>query len=257
VTRRILLLVAVALIAGCDIAEFSTIIVTAQVVRTLDPESNTASVLVGKATVANLLSYEWMETPEPGDTNFLDYVFPARIEPIGGATVTLNNSTLGQRLPGVYAGAGLTLNPGARYDLAITTTDRTITGRAWMPGDFALVAPFDLDSVNHLTDTVVAVWTRSESVDTYIVGISPADSASPAQGWSDGRTDTSCVVPASAFTDTLGNFVPGEYILRVTAVNGGWNRSALDLFLSGGNLDGAKGTFGCAVYPRPVRVIVR
>lgn len=256
-TRRILLLAAIALLAGCGIAEFSTIIVTAQVVRTLDPESNTASVLIGKATVANLFSYEWMETPDPGDTNFLNYIFPARIEPIGGATVLLNNSAIGQRLPGIYAAAGLTLAPGTRYDLSIATGDRTITGRAWMPGDFALVAPADLDSVNHLTDTIVAVWTRSESVNTYIVGISPADTTSPAQGWSDGRTDTTCVIPSSAFADSLGNFVPGEYILGVTAVNGGWNKSALDLFLSGGNLDGAKGTFGCAVYPRPVRVIVR
>jgi hypothetical protein len=51
--------------------------------------------------------------------------------------------------------------------------------------------------------------------------------------------------------------VPGEYQFGITAVNGGWNGSAMDLYLNGGNLDGAKGVYGCAVYARPVLVYAR
>jgi hypothetical protein len=246
------------LLVGCDLSEFSTIIVTAQVAKTLNPESNTASILIGKATVENILSDEWMETPDVGDTNFLDYVFPARIEPVGGATVTLNSENIGQKLPGVYFKAAMDLQYLARYDLSITTPDgRTITGHGFLPDSFSIVAPADSLIYDHATDTLRAVWTESDSAETYIVGLSPSDTASAAVGWTDGRTDTSCVVPATAFQDSLGNFVPGEYIFGVTAVNGGWNKGALDFLLSGGNLEGASGTFGCAVYPRPVRVIAR
>jgi hypothetical protein len=39
-------------LTGCDQTQFSTVIVTAQVIKTLNPESNTASVLVGTASPA-------------------------------------------------------------------------------------------------------------------------------------------------------------------------------------------------------------
>jgi len=241
--------------AGCDQSEFSTTIVTAQVVKTLGIESNTASVLIGKATVANLFNYEWMETPDPGDSNFVNYIFPARIEPIGGATCTVNSTNVGQTLPGIYFRAALDLHYLERCDLDITLpSGGTVTAHGFLPDSFSILAPRQFDTVSQGA-TLTAAWTRSDSAETYLVGISPADTASPARGWTDGRTDTSCVIPASAFEDTLGNFVPGVYTFGVTAINGGWNKSALDLFLSGGNLEGAKGTFGCAVYPLPVVVI--
>lgn len=242
-------------LAGCDASEWSTTIVTAQVVKTLGLESNTASVLIGKATVANLFNYEWMETPDPGDSNFINYIFPARIEPIGGATCAVNGTSVGQTLPGIYFRAALDLQYMQRYDLNITLpSGGTVTAHGFLPDSFSILAPRQLDTVGEGA-TLTATWTRADSAETYIVGISPADSTSPAVGWTDGRADTSCVIPASAFEDSLGNYVPGVYTFGVTAVNGGWNKSALDLFLSGGNLEGAKGTFGCAVYPLPVVVI--
>jgi hypothetical protein len=36
-----------------------------------------------------------------------------------------------------------------------------------------------------------------------------------------------------------------------------WLSIGFGEYLSGGNVEGASGTFGCAVYPRPVTVIVR
>ena len=243
--------------AGCDQAEWSTTIVTAQVVKTLGIETNTASVLIGKATVANLLTYDWMETPDPGDSNFVNYIFPARIEPLGGATCTVNSTSVGQTLPGIYFRAALNLQYLQRCDLNITLpSGGTVTAHGFLPDSFSILAPRQLDTVGEGA-TLTATWTKSDSAETYLVGISPADTASPARGWTDGRTDTSCVIPATAFEDSLGNWVPGIYTFGVTAINGGWNKSTLDLFLSGGNLAGAKGTFGCAVYPLPIVVIAR
>jgi uncharacterized lipoprotein YajG len=45
-------LLAMIVLVGCDQNQFSTVIVTAQVAKTLNPESNTASVLVGTASPA-------------------------------------------------------------------------------------------------------------------------------------------------------------------------------------------------------------
>jgi hypothetical protein len=250
-----LLAVAAVFMTGCDQESFSTIVVTAQVAKTLNPESNTASILVGKATIANLFHDDWMDTPDPGDTSFANYMFPARIEPVGGAAVTLNSGTVAQRLPGVYFAAALDLQYLSRYDMSITTDDgKVITAHGFLPDSFGIVQPQQGDSFG-LGD-VAATWTSSESCETFIVGVNPVDTASLAVGWSDSRTDTFCTIPASAFRDSLGNFVPGDYVFGVTAVNGGWNKSGLDLFLSGGNVSGASGVFGCAVYPRPVVIRV-
>jgi hypothetical protein len=254
--RRLLPAAAVlALVAGlgCDETSFSQVIVTAQVVKTLGPESNTASVLLGKATVVNIFRDDWMETPDPGDTTFWDYVFPARVTPIGGADVRLNNDAVSERIAGVYFDAALPLEYLQRYDLSIDLADgRTITAHGWLPDSFTMLEPATGDSGGFAPLRVS--WSRSDSVETYIVGVSPADSGSTAVGWSGSVEDTTCLVPASAFADSLGAFQPGEYAVGVTAVNGGWNKSGLDLFLAGGNVSGALGTFGCAVYAAPALV---
>jgi len=253
----LLALATVALFAGCG-EQFSTIVVTAQVAKTLDPESNTASILVGKATVENIARDDWMQTPAPGDTTFGPGDFPAKVEQLDNATVNLNSENLPKRIPGVYFKAGLALAYLQRYDLDITTQDgKHVTAHAYLPDSFSIASPQDGDSVRYGTDTLRAAWTSSESCETYIVGVNPADSGSTAQGWSNSLTDTFCTVPASAFQDSSGNLVPGQYVFGVTAVNGGWNKSGLDLLLSTGNVDGAVGVFGCAVYPRPATISVR
>ncbi len=231
--------------------EFTTTIVTAQVARTLAPASNTASVLAGTTTFQNIFADDWMATPDPGDSTFWSDPFPVKVTPIAGADVRVNSTTVGERVAGAYFRAALDLEFLARYDLAITTAEgREITGSAFLPDSFAIVVPAPGDSFG--PGTVNATWTHSDSCETFIVGVTPADTASPAQGWADSRVDTFCVIPAESFQDTLGNFVPGDYVFSVTAVNGGWNKPALDLLLSGGNLAGALGTFGCAVLPAPV-----
>ena len=102
--------------------EWETLLVTAQVAKTLGPESNTASVLVGKATFENVFESDWLETPVPGDTTFWNDAFPARITPVGGASVRVNGGAVGERLPGVYF-AVRDLEYMARYDLDIETAD--------------------------------------------------------------------------------------------------------------------------------------
>jgi len=245
------------LVAGCA-DKVSTIVLTGQVAKTIDPESNTASILVGRATVENILSKDWMKTPDPGDTSFGADDFPATIEQLDNAVVTLSGTDLPKRIPGVYFRAGIDLQYLQRYDLDITTDDgEHITAHGFLPDSFSITLPQAGDSVRVGIDTLRATWTASESCQTYIVGISPVDSSSTARGWSNSQTAISCVVPDSAFQDSLGNVVPGQYVLGVTAVNGGWNKSGLDLLFSGGNVQGAKGVFGCAVYPRPVIIEVR
>ncbi len=239
-------LAVLALVPACDETEFTTVVVSAQVTRSLDPESNTAAVLVGTATLANL----FLETPDPGDSTFWeDDPFPVTVTPMAGADIRVNGGTVGQRLPGAYF-AALDLEHLASYELVIVTPDAdSISGRAVLPDSFAIAGP-DADTTLH-PDSVVAVWTRSDSAESYLVGVTPADST--ARGWADATRDTTMPVPAWAFEDTLGNPVPGEYLLSVTAINGDWHKSGLDLLFSGGNLSGgAVGTFGCAVLARPV-----
>jgi hypothetical protein len=252
------LLLAMVAVFGCDESQFSTVIVTAQVAKTLNPESNTVSVLVGTATIQNLFHDDWMRSPDPGDTSFWANPFPASIDPMAGADVQLNGDPVGQKVSGVYFKAALDLQYLARYDLSIVTPEgKTITAHGFLPDSFSITMPLDGDSLRIGTDTLRAVWTRSDSAETYLVGVSPADTSSPAVGWSDGMTDTTCIVPDAAFRDSLGTAVPGEYIFSITAVNGGWNKSGFDLFLNGGNVEGASGTFGCAVYPPPVIIRAR
>ena len=249
------LVLGLVLFCSCN-DEFTTTIVTAQVARTLSPASSTASVLAGKTTFQNIFHNDWMVTPDPGDSTFWQNPFPVKVTPIAGADVRINSITINERVAGAYFKAAMDLDFLEHFDLSITTQDgKTITGAAFLPDSFAITAPAPGDSFG--PGTVNATWTHSDSCETFLVGVTPADSASPAQGWADSRVDTFCLIPAEAFKDTLGNFVPGDYVFSVTAVNGGWNKPALDLFLSGGNLDGALGTFGCAVLPAPVLIKVR
>ncbi len=254
--KRMTFVVLSFLLLGCEESELSTLVVTAQIARTLSPGSSTASVLLGKATVQNILHDDWMETPDPGDTSFLRWMFPARVSPVGGATVRLNGEQVPERLSGIYFKPAADLEYLARYDLDIVTAEgRHITAHGFLPDSFDIILPHDGDSFG--LEPVGVVWTSSESCQTYIVSCTPVDSASLAEGWSDSRTDTSCVIPVSAFNDSTGTFVPGDYLVSVTAVNGGWNKTGLDLFLAGGNVNGAVGVFGCAVYPKPVVIRVR
>ncbi|MFO7638067.1 MAG: hypothetical protein R6X14_02005 [bacterium] len=241
---------------GCD-EGWETLLVTAQVTRTLGVPSNTASVLVGKVNVVNVFRDDWLETPDPGDSTFWHHdPLPARVTPVGGAMVYVGSRAVGQRLPGVYFQAGLELEFKQRYDLEVETPDgKVVTGRAWLPDSFVVTAPGQGVSLH--PDSVRLSWTRSDSARAYLVGVAPVDSLNPAQGWADSRTDTACLVPREAFQDTLGNLAPGVYYVTVTAINGGWKKSALDLVLSGGNLSGAVGTFGCATMPPPVFFEVR
>lgn len=251
--RRLIVPALVLVLAGvaCD-EGWETVLVTAQVTRTLGAPSNTASVLIGRISIVNVFRDDWLETPDPGDSTFWRHdPLPARVTPIGGAMVYIGNRAVGERVPGAYFQSALDLEFKQRYDLSIETPDgKIISGRAWLPDSFAVVGPAQ-GAVLH-PDSVRITWTRSDSTNTYLVGVAPLDSLSPAQGWSDSRTDTTCLVPRAAFADTLGNLAPGGFYVTVTAVNGGWKKSALDLVLAGGNLSGAAGTFGCAVMPPPV-----
>lgn len=254
--KRVAFVVLSLALLGCGESEFSTLVVTAQVARTLNPGSSTVSVLLGKATVQNIFHEDWMETPEPGDTNFGAWMFPAKVTPVGGATVRLGGEPVFERVSGIYFKAAADLRFLTRYELDIMTADgRHVTAHGFLPDSFDIVLPRDGDSFG--LEPVGVIWTSSESCHTYIVGCSPLDTASTAAGWSDSRTDTSCQIPVSAFKDSLGTFVPGDYLVSVTAVNGGWNKTGLDLFLSGGNVSGAAGVFGCAVYPKPVVIRLR
>ncbi len=255
---HVLALVLVLAVAGCEVEKYSTLVITGQVAKTLSPESNTASILLGEATVQNILQDDWLSTPDPTDTSFGTSIFPATITPVGGAETKLNTTSVAQRLPGIYFEPALSLQYKARYDLEVKLDDgRRVTAYAFLPDSFSIVKPMPGDSFRIGTDTLRAVWTKSDSCRRYIVGVSPADSGSAAEGWSAAVTDTFCVVPASAFKDSTGVTVPGNYVFSIIAVNGGWKKGGLDLLLAGGNVSGAVGLFGCAVYAPSVGFVAR
>ncbi|MBM3322008.1 hypothetical protein FJY69_00775 [candidate division WOR-3 bacterium] len=253
-----LLALGLVLAAGCEVDKYSTLVVTGQVAKTLSPESNTASILLGEATVQNIQQGDWLNTPDPTDTSFGTNIFPATITPVGNATAKLNSTNVAKRLPGIYFEPALSLEYKARYELEMKLDDgRRVTAYAFLPDSFSVVAPRPGDSLDIESETLRVVWTKSDSARRYVVGITPADSGSTALGWSGSRTDTFCIVPAAAFKDTNGVAVPGNYIVNVTALNGGWKKGGLDLLFAGGNVSGAVGLFGCAVYARPVAFIAR
>ena len=232
---------------SCGKEKYESIVVTAQVAQTLEPESNTATVLIGKTTIENI----FLE-PDLTDTTFSDDVFPITVEPISGAFVKINALTLSEKADGVYFKAALDLEYMKKYDLYIETEDVTINGTCFLPDSFSIITPHNADTL--LFNNITVVWSKSDSAEHYIVGVQPVDTLNEAEGWSDCFEDTSCIVPEGAFEDTLGNFCSGVYSISLMAFNGAWKKGALDLFFSGGNLSGAKGIYGAAVYP-PVLVI--
>ncbi len=251
-------LLVLVLAAGCEVDKYSTLVITGQVAKTLSPESNTASILLGEATVQNILQDDWLSTPDPTDTSFGTNIFPATITPVGDATAKINTTTVARRLPGIFFEPALNLEYKARYDLEVKLDDgRRVNAYAFLPDSFSVVAPRSNDSLGIESETLRVVWTKSDSARRYIVGITPVDSGSTAVGWSGATTDTFCLVPPAAFKDSLGVAVPGNYLVSVTAVNGGWKKGGLDLLFAGGNVSGAVGLFGCAVYARPVGFIAR
>lgn len=85
------------------------------------------------------------------------------------------------------------------------------------------------------------------------------DTANKKSGWTKDfpAETTACLIPQEVFMDTLGNFYPGQYMISMMSFNGAWKKGSLKLFLSGGNLNGAPGLFGAAVYAKSVVVNIR
>lgn len=230
--------------------ELGSAVVTAQVAKTLSPESNTATVIAGRTAIYNLF------IAQPSDTSFGN-IFPVSVKPITGASVKINDISLPEKVDGVYFKPAFDLQYMQRYDLYITTDTEIITGSCLLPDSFSITMPVAGDSVVFFDARVV--WTRSDSTEHYILDVSPVDPANKARGWTkDFPVDsTSCLIPEQTFMDTTGNFFPGEYMISIMSFNGAWKKGSLDLFLSGGNLNGAPGLFGAAVYAKTVVVNIR
>lgn len=235
---------------GCE-KEYEYLVITAQVAKTLDPESNTATLYIGRTIITNL----FLEEPDPNDTLFADDPFPVTVEPISGALVKVNETVLSEKTKGVYFEAALDLEYMKKYDLYIEVDDEIITGTCVLPDSFSIITPVYGDTVSN--DSTRVVWSKSDSAEHYIVGVQPVDTLNQAQGWCNCLEDTFSTVPRAAFEDSLGFFCPGEYSISLMAFNGAWKKGALDLFLSGGNLDGASGIYGAAVYSSILVVNVR
>lgn len=253
---KFLISVSISIIIFCALCfikceeEIHTTIVTAQVAKTLAPESNTASVIIGRTTLLNVF------IDQPGDTSFTN-IFPVNVEPITGALVKINDVTISEKIDGVYFKPSLDLQFMQRYNLHIVTDNESITGSCVLPDSFSIRAPSSGDSVLFYDARVV--WSKSDSAEYYIVGLTPLDTANKTQGWSKAfpAETTACLIPQQAFIDTAGNFYPGEYMISMMSFNGAWKKGNLDLILSGGNLNGAPGIYGAAVYTRSVLVNIK
>lgn len=183
--------------------------------------------------------------------------FPFGVQPINDALVKINEINLPEKIDGVYFKSALDLQFCQRYNLYIATEKETITGSCVLPDSFSIIRPTHGDTLIFIE--VRVSWSQSDSAEYYIIGVKPADTTSKAQGWEKNfpADSTSCVIPQTAFMDTLGDFYPGEYTFTLMAINGAWKKGSLDLFLSGGNLQGAVGLFGAAVYAKPVVTYVK
>uniref|UniRef100_A0A7C6EDG4 DUF4249 family protein n=1 Tax=candidate division WOR-3 bacterium TaxID=2052148 RepID=A0A7C6EDG4_UNCW3 len=226
--------------------EIESIVVTAQVTKTLAPESNTATVILGRTKFHNVF------LEQPSDTSFTN-IFPVTVQPITGAAVKINEISLREKIDGVYFKPALDLQYMQRYDLHITTDKETITGNCVLPDSFSIIYPNAGDTLIFFSARVV--WSKSDSAEHYIIGVQPVDTLNKAQGWNkDFSADSiSCVIPQEAFIDTMGNFYPGEYSISLMAINGAWKLSEV----GGGNLTGAQGIFGAAVYAQPIVVNIK
>jgi hypothetical protein len=146
-----------------------------------------------------------------------------------------------------------------RYDLSINVNDakypNTITASAILPDSFSITSPQTSDSLGH--NALRVIWTKSDSAQVYTLDVSPEDTASMARGYLLSLNDTTLVVPDSAFEDsTDSHYLPGNYVVKVWAVNGRWKRG-LDMLLNGGNVNNAVGIYGAATYPAPVVIRLR
>lgn len=225
-------------------------IVTAQVVKTLVLENNTATVILGKTRLGNVF------LPQPNDTNFIN-IFPINVSPITNASVKINDTELTEKVSGVYFKPAIDLQHQQRYNLCIVTEKETIAGSCVLPDSFAITHPSTNDTLLFFFARVV--WTKSDSAEHYIISVKPVDATNQAKGWDKNliADSTSYVIPQETFMDTAGNFYPGEYLISLVAINGAWKKGSLDLFLNGGNLSGALGIFGAAVYAQPVIVNIK
>ena len=244
----LVLLIGSLLLFGCD--EYESAVATAQVTKTLGPESNTATVIFGRTKFYNVF------LEQPSDTSF-GSVFPFTVQPITGALVKINDISLPEKIDGVYFKPALDLQYMQRYNLYIATEKETITGSCVLPDSFSIIYPNSNDTL--IFYDVTATWTSSDSAEHYIIGVQPVDSSNKARGWTkDFSPDsTSCIIPQSAFLDTIGDLQTGKYLINLMSFNGAWKKGSLNLFLSGGNLYGAPGLFGAAVYAKSVVVNIR
>jgi hypothetical protein len=247
----ILVLCAVTLLS-CSI-KTETQVVTGQVSRTTAPALSTGTVIVGNAKVS---LPDMAATPKPGDTTFTTDDFPLWLSPTRGASMTINTTSIPERLPGIYF-ATMTLEFLHPYDLRIALSGSKsdpITAHAVLPDSFSITRPLANDSFGH--DTIRVCWTKSDSAQTYTLEVTPEDTTSRARGYLESVNDTTFLIPGTAWEDSLSSaFLPGNYVIAVWAVNGGW-KSGAALILNGGNVKNAVGLFGAATYPGPVKIIL-
>ncbi len=246
ITDSALFLLGLCLGLGCQ-EEYKFLVVTAQVAKSLEVESNTATVLVGRTRLLNLF------IEQPIDTNFTDDL-PATVEPVSQALVSVSEIVLPEKTKGVYFKAGLELEYKKRHNLLIITGTDTITGSCVLPDSFSIVEPKNGETLTFTNIRVV--WSKSDSAERYIIGLSPIDTANKAEGFSASVKDTFCLIPEAACKDSAGNFFPGRYLIDLMAINGAWKKGSQDLFLSGGNLQGARGIYGAVIYARRVMIEV-
>jgi hypothetical protein len=246
--RGIVLFIGSLLLIGCD--ENKSAMVTAQLAKTLFPESNNATVIAGRTAISNFF------IDQPGDTSFA-HTFPVYVEPITGASVKINDISLSEKVDGIYFNSALDLQYMQRYNLYITTEKETITGSCVLPDSFSIAFPNPNDTIIFF-DALVD-WTTSDSAERYIIEVKPVDPSNKSPGWTKDfpSETTSCVIPQAAFMDTLGDLQAGEYSINLMSFNGAWKKGSLKLFLSGGNLNGAPGLFGAAVYAKSVVINIR
>lgn len=237
---------------SCNLVPTKFPVITGQVSRLMWLNTTTATVVTGTMT---LNPDVFVTTPDPRETTFTSADFPLWLSPISGQA-TINSTAVPQRVSGIYFTLLDNLDYMTPCNLVVTPDDTTlspITGRAVLPDSFSITQPAANDSVP--LDSLRVAWTRSDSAELYTITATSQDSASTARGFLLSLTDTTTLVPASAFEDSLtGQPRPGSYAIAVWSLNGGWKQNGV--FRLGGGVHGAYGIFGCATYPRPVSIRV-
>jgi hypothetical protein len=246
--RGLIFLIGSLLLIGCN-ADKSTMI-TAQVAKNLSPESNTATVIAGRTAISNFF------IDQPSDTSS-NHIFPAWVEPVTGASVKINDISLAEKVEGVYFQSGFDLQYVQRYNLYITTEKETINGSCVLPDSFSIAFPNMEDTI--LFYDAMVDWTTSDSAEHYIIEVEPVDQSNKAMGWTKDfpPETTSCIIPQATFMDTVGDLQVGKYSINLSSFNGAWKKGSWKFFPSGGNLSGAPGLFGGAVYAKSIVVYIK